>query len=62
MDSAESSQELLEAMRINYNFCRTYSALGKTPAEMAGINLGLNDNRIESFDKTYKARNYFLLM
>ena len=48
MDSAESSQQLLEAMRINYNFCRTHSALGKTPAEMAGLHLGLNDNKIES--------------
>ncbi len=35
-------------MRIYYNFCREHSTLGKTPAEMAGIRLALNDNKIES--------------
>ncbi len=34
-------------MRIYYNFCREHSTLGKTPAEMAGIRLALNDNKIE---------------
>ena len=48
MHNAESAQELLDAIRINYNYCREHTTLGKTPAEMAGINLGLNDNKIES--------------
>jgi hypothetical protein len=39
MDSAESAQELMEGMRIYYNFCREHSTLGKTPAEMAGIRI-----------------------
>ncbi len=51
MDHAESAQELMEAMRIYHNFCREHSTLGKTPAEMAGIHLSLNDNRIEGLIK-----------
>lgn len=51
MDTAESSQKLIEAMRIYYNFCRDHSALGKTPAEQAGIKLDLGNNKIENLIK-----------
>ncbi len=47
MDNAESAQQLVEALRINYNFCREHSITGKTPAEMAGIHLPMKDNRLE---------------
>ncbi len=48
MDSAESAQELMEGVRIYYNFCREHSSLGKTPAEMVGVKLNLTDSKIES--------------
>ncbi len=48
MHSKESTQKIIEAMRIHYNYCREHSQLGKTPAEQAGIKLDLSDNRIES--------------
>ena len=51
MNKAESAQKLIEAMRIHYNFCRDHTKLGKTPAEAAGINLNLGQNKIESLIK-----------
>ena len=51
MNTKESSQKLIEAMRIHYNFCRNHSSLGKTPAEQAGIKLDLGQNKIEELIK-----------
>lgn len=48
MQSKESAQKIIEAMRIHYNYCREHSKLGKTPAEQAGINLELEGNKVES--------------
>jgi transposase-like protein len=48
MHSKESAQKIIEAMRIHYNYCREHSQLGKTPAEYAGINLDLKENKVES--------------
>ena len=49
LDTPESAQELVNAMRIHYNFIRKHSAIGgQTPAEAAGINLHLGDNSTES--------------
>ena len=39
MQSKETTQKIIEAMRIHYNFCREHSKLGKTPAEAAGLNI-----------------------
>jgi len=47
MNTKESSQKLIEAMRVHYNFCREHSSLGKTPAEQAGIKMDLGDNKIK---------------
>ncbi len=47
MNTKESAQKIIEAMRIHYNFCREHSRLGLTPAEQAGIRLNLNDSKIE---------------
>ncbi len=33
------AKTLLNGYVINYNFCRKHQALGKTPAEAAGINV-----------------------
>jgi transposase-like protein len=54
MNKAESAQKLIEAFRIHYNFCREHSALGKTPAEAAGIKLDLGQNKIENLIKMSK--------
>jgi len=51
MNTAESAQKIIEAMRIHYNFCREHSKLGKTPAEQAGIKLDLGQNKIENLIK-----------
>lgn len=49
MDTAESAQELMDIMRIHYNFIRGNQAIGgQTPAEAAGINLNLGENKTES--------------
>jgi putative transposase len=48
MNTKESAQKIIEAMRIHYNFCREHSKLGKTPAEQAGIKLELGENKIEN--------------
>ncbi len=49
LDNAEAAQELLDAMRIHYNFIRGNQAIGgQTPAEAAGINLNLGENKVEN--------------
>ncbi|MGA9170115.1 MAG: integrase core domain-containing protein, partial [Nitrososphaeraceae archaeon] len=49
LDTAESAQELVDAMRIHYNFIRPNQAIGgQTPAEAAGIDLNLGDNKVEN--------------
>ena len=48
MHSAESAQKIIEAMRIHYNYCRTHSKLGITPAEQAGIKLDLQHDKVQS--------------
>jgi hypothetical protein len=35
-------------MRIHYNFIRVNQAIGQTPAQAAGINLNLGENKVES--------------
>lgn len=51
MNTSESAQKIIEAMRIHYNFCREHSKLGKTPAEQAGIKLDLGQNKIQNLIK-----------
>lgn len=51
MNTKESSQKLIEAMRVHYNFVREHSSLGKTPAEQAGIKIELGNNKIENLIK-----------
>jgi len=51
MDHKESAQKTIDAFRIHYNFVREHSAIGKTPAEQAGIKLDLGNNKIESLIK-----------
>ncbi|MDE1844461.1 MAG: IS1/IS6 family transposase [Thaumarchaeota archaeon] len=51
MDHKESAQKIIDAYRIHYNFIRDHSGIGKTPAEQAGINLELGENKIESLIK-----------
>lgn len=48
MDNAEAAQELIDAMHIHYNFIRINQAIGQTPAQAAGINLNLGENKVES--------------
>ncbi|HXG74082.1 MAG TPA: DDE-type integrase/transposase/recombinase [Candidatus Nitrosotenuis sp.] len=57
MNKAESTQKLIEAFRIHYNFCREHSTLGKTPAEAAGIKLELGQNKIENLIKLGSYKN-----
>lgn len=39
MQTRETAQKIIEAMRIHYNFIREHSRLGKTPAETCGIKI-----------------------
>lgn len=57
MNTKESSQKLIEAMRVHYNFVREHSSLGKTPAEQAGIKLELGQNKIQELIKLASKQN-----
>ena len=48
MQTRETAQKVVDAIRINYNFVRGHSTIGKTPAEKAGIKLNLGENKIEN--------------
>ena len=48
MNTKDSAQKIIEAMRIHYNFCRVHQGLGMTPSEAAGLMLDLQENKIES--------------
>src|SRR5207253_4547706 len=49
LDNAVATQDLVDAMRIHYNFIRGNQAIGgQTPAEAAGINLNLGENKVEA--------------
>ena len=39
MQTRETAQKTIEAMRIHYNYVREHSKLGKTPAEDCGIKI-----------------------
>lgn len=46
LKSEESAQAIIDGFRVYYNFIRPHTSLnGKTPAEAAGIDLGLNENK-----------------
>ena len=57
LDHAESAQKTIDAFRIHYNFVREHSAIGKTPAEEAGIKLPLGQNKIETLIKLASQKN-----
>jgi hypothetical protein len=49
LDNAEAAQEWVDAMRTHYNFIRPNQPIGnQTPAEAAGINLNLGENKVET--------------
>jgi hypothetical protein len=49
LDKQKTAQDLVDAMRIHYNFIRPHMALkNQTPAEKAGIKLPLGQNKVES--------------
>jgi hypothetical protein len=52
MDNDESAQTMADGTRINYNFIRPHMGLdGKTPAQIAGLDLGLDGIRWRSLIK-----------
>lgn len=57
MNHRESSQKLIDAYRVHYNFVRQHDSIGKTPAEEAGIKLQLGENKIESLIKLASCKN-----
>lgn len=49
LDNAKATQEWIDAIRIHYNFIKPHSAIGgQTPAEAAGININLGENKVET--------------
>lgn len=51
----KQESDIIEGLRIYYNFIRPHQALnGKTPAEVANINLELGQNRWESLIRQSK--------
>lgn len=52
MDTDESAQAMADGIRVNYNFIRPHMGLdGKTPAEIAGLDLGLDGIRWKALIK-----------
>ena len=53
----ESAQQILEGFRAYYNFIRKHQSLkGKTPAEMANLDLGLKGNKwLELIQKAHSS-------
>lgn len=46
LDNGESAKKIIDGLKVYYNFIRPHQGLdGKTPAEVAGINLELKGNR-----------------
>ncbi len=60
LGNPKSSKKILDGQKIHYNFVRPHMALnGKTPSEMAGINLNLGDNKWKGLiDKAVKNGNH----
>ncbi|MEM2912409.1 MAG: IS6 family transposase [Candidatus Bathyarchaeia archaeon] len=57
LDNEDSAQTIIDGHRIYYNFIRPHMALnGKTPAEVAGINLDLGINRWLSLIRKAKSK------
>jgi putative transposase len=48
MQTKATAQQIIEAIRINYNFVREHSTLKTTPAQKAGINLEIGEKKIEN--------------
>jgi transposase-like protein len=47
MNTRDSAQKIVEALRIHYNFCRVHQTLGVTPSTAAGIHLDLEGSKVE---------------
>jgi len=58
MQLRETAQQIVDAMRIHYNFVREHQTLQKTPAEKAGIRLELGGNKIEGLIRLAASREY----
>ncbi len=46
LENDSTGKQMNDNMRTYYNFIREHSVIGRTPAEQAGINLGLGKNRM----------------
>jgi hypothetical protein len=59
LDDEPIAQTMMEGLRIYYNFIRPHQALnGKTPVEMANIDLSLGRNKWKSLiEKATKGQN-----
>ncbi len=59
LDTDKSAQTYVDGFQVYYNFIKPHMGLdGKTPAEAAGLDLGLIENRwLYLLDKSLKSRN-----
>jgi len=58
MDNDASAQIMSDGIRINYNFLRPHMGLeGKTPAQVAGLDLGLDGIRWKALIKMAVSRD-----
>jgi transposase-like protein len=56
MQTKETAQKIIEAMRIYYNYVRVHTTINKTPAQNAGIQMDLQGNKIENLVRLSASR------
>ena len=57
MQTKETAQKVIEAMRIHYNYYREHSRFKETPAQKAGIQLDFEGNKIENLIRVSSLNN-----
>jgi transposase-like protein len=58
MQKKETAQQIVDAMRIHYNFVREHQTLKTTPAEKAGIRIGYYGNKIEGLIRLASSKRF----
>lgn len=59
MQTRETAQKIIDAMRIHYNYVREHSKLGKTPAVECGIKIEGENKLLTLFQNGTQRKNQY---